>query len=56
MGAAIALVNVTAERRSSTLDDGTHRSALLAGGPVTKLLEESFAVPPDHIGDFKPWP
>jgi hypothetical protein len=54
MAAGVALVEASAERSRSTLLDGSHHSALLAAGRV--LSQESFAVPPDDVGDFKPWP
>jgi hypothetical protein len=56
MPAPIALLDVTAEHRCTTLLNRSHRPALLAGGPMSVLLQESFAVPPDHIGDFERWP
>jgi hypothetical protein len=56
MRTTIAFLDMTAERRGSALDDSTHRSSLLASSPVAVLLKESFAVPPDYIGDFKRWP
>jgi hypothetical protein len=54
MNAVIALVEVPAERGSSTLLDCTQHSALLSAGRV--LLQKCFAVPLYQIGDFKRWP
>jgi len=56
MPAPIALLDVTAECGRTTLNNCTQDAALLTASPVTVLLEESFDVPPNHIGDFKGWP
>jgi len=55
ISAARALVEMTAKRRCSTLHDRAHHPALLSSDEASVLLEESFPVPTDDIGDFKRW-
>jgi hypothetical protein len=56
MRAPIALLDMTAQRRRPTQPNGSQDAPLLSAAAEPVFPEESFAVPLDYIGDFKPWP